>query len=196
MHPRLKRRCVPQYERFKINEVKKRNLASKIVRKFPLVAACCHIRDRGINTYNESEVINRENSVQAVGGAASEREVNSDIDFTITLGHKSILCRAASREEKRLWVIALNAATTIRSFTCVRSVLPVPACAHLILRQLSEYGRRSCIGERQVSRDTQVGSVTVRILTLARNPAASRICISTTWTLVKYWVAARQEQSN
>ena len=45
------------------------------------------------------------------------RELDHDIDFTITIGNKKVLCRAMSAEEKKLWVVALNGATTVRSFT-------------------------------------------------------------------------------
>ena len=110
-------RCDLQYERFKANEEAKRHLITKILRKFPVLYAVLKIRNRGINAYNESEVINKENAVKSVDEVEDHIELLRDIDFRITIGKKSLLCRANSREEKKLWVIALNGATTIRSFT-------------------------------------------------------------------------------
>lgn len=106
-----------QYERFKANEVARRNLFHKLVRAFPLVAAALKIRNRGISAYNESDVVNKENAVKSVLDVENEIELMSDIDFKITIGKKTMVLRANSREEKKLWVIALNGATTVRSFT-------------------------------------------------------------------------------
>lgn len=106
-----------QYERFKRQEVKEHNLATKIIRSFPVCAACIGVRNRGANTYNESEVLNRDNAVKGADDVDDVRELDHDIDFTITIGTKQVLCRAASVEEKKRWLVALNGATTVRSFT-------------------------------------------------------------------------------
>jgi hypothetical protein len=110
--------CFVQYERFKKQEEKKRNFIVKFIRAFPVCAACIGCRNRGINAYNESEVLNKEHAVKGVDEVDDVRELDHDIDFTITIGKKKVLCRANSAEEKKLWVVALNGATTIRSFTC------------------------------------------------------------------------------
>ena len=93
----------------------------KFIRKFPVCAACIGFRNRGINAYNESTVLNRENAVKGVEEVEDLEELQHDIDFTITIGNKKVLCRANSAEEKKLWVVALNGAATIRSFTCAAS---------------------------------------------------------------------------
>ena len=89
----------------------------KCIRRFPLCAACIGLRNRGISAYNESEVMNKEHAVKGVEEVDDVRELDHDIDFTITIGNKKVLCRAMSAEEKKLWVVALNGATTVRSFT-------------------------------------------------------------------------------
>lgn len=144
-----------QYERFMINEAKKHNVKEKAQRKFPGMAKAFGLRNRGINAYNESEVVgggivtrtdNTPSSVSpfacprlaanvATATPAASRRIQwlscarpasqyghrqaaeNDIDFEVTLGDKRILVRATSAEEKKLWVIALNGATTVRSFT-------------------------------------------------------------------------------
>lgn len=87
------------------------------VRKFPGCAACIGLRETGSSTYNESEVLNRENAVKGADDVDDVRELDHDIDFTITIGTKKVLCRAASAEEKKRWLVALNGVSTVRSFT-------------------------------------------------------------------------------
>ena len=127
----------PQYERWKKSEAKKRGLIMKFIRKFPVCAACIGFRNRGINAYNESTVLNRENAVKGVEEVEDLEELQHDIDFTITIGNKKVLCRANSAEEKKLWVVALNGAATIRSFTCAASAFLVALSAHLTACALS-----------------------------------------------------------
>jgi hypothetical protein len=110
--------CVTlQYERFKRQEEQDHSFATKCWRNFPVCAACIGLRNRGASTYNESEVLNRESSVKHADEVDDIRELDHDIDFTITIGSKKVLCRAASAEEKKRWLVALNGATTVRSFT-------------------------------------------------------------------------------
>ena len=108
---------MPQYERFKRQEGQEHSFATKLVRNFPVCAACIGLRNRGTSTYNESEVLNRENAVKHADEVDDVRELDHDIDFTITIGSKKVLCRAGSAEEKKRWLVALNGASTVRSFT-------------------------------------------------------------------------------
>jgi hypothetical protein len=55
-----------QYERFKKQEETKRNWVVRFIRAFPVCAACIGLRNRGINAYNESEVLNKEHAVKGV----------------------------------------------------------------------------------------------------------------------------------
>ena len=106
-----------QYERFKRQETQKRNVATKCIRSFPVCAACIGLRNRGINAYNESEVLNKENALKGADDVDDVHELDHDLDFTISIGTKKVLCRAASAEEKKRWLVALNGVSTVRSFT-------------------------------------------------------------------------------
>eukprot|EP01051_Picozoa_sp_SAG22_P002709 SAG22_NODE_123_length_18914_cov_28.993410_9_plen_576_part_00 len=77
------------------------------------VPCCARVKRRGSRMSTEAEVHHQLSAVME----EDEEEVDHDIDFVVLVDGKKTLLRASSPDEKKAWVVAMNSAKLVRSYS-------------------------------------------------------------------------------